>query len=76
MFITLDFLQGVDIEEDTTNEGRIRANTIETCIEQDSVGIVWWGRTFEEQDTIKLLVGELDTPTQDMYLDVHKASVS
>lgn len=45
-------------------------------IEQDGVGKVWWGHTFEEQDTVKLLVGELDIPTQDVYCGIYKASVS
>ena len=74
-FITLKFRQGVHIEEDTTNEGRIWANTMKTYIEQDGVDIVWWGRTFEEQDTVKLLV-ELDLPTQNVCCGIYKASVS
>lgn len=75
-FITLNFRQGVHIEEDTTYGGRIWANTIKTHIEQDGIGILWWVRPFEEQNTVKLLVDDLDLPTQDVYLGIYKAFVS
>ena len=61
-FITFKFRQGVQLEDDSTTEGRIWANTVKTYLEQDDVGTVWWGRTVEERDTVILVVGKPDLP--------------
>ena len=55
--IGLNFLQGVQLEVDTTNEGHIWADTVKTYLDQFGVGQVSWGRTLEEQDAVKLVIG-------------------
>ena len=57
--INLNFPQGIQLELDTTNEGRIWASTVKTYLEQDGVGQVWWGRKDEERDAVQLVIGRL-----------------
>lgn len=62
-FISLQFCRGIQLEEDTTNGGRIWANTVKLFLEQDGIGPVWWGRTAEERDAVQLVVGKLRPQT-------------
>lgn len=76
-FITLKFRRGIQLEEDTTNEGRIWANTVRTYLEQNGVGPVWWGRTAEERDVVHLVVGRPKSSTQEEHRSIfYKASAS
>lgn len=76
-FITLKFRRGIQLEDDTTNEGRIWANTVKTYLEHDGVGTVWWGRTAEDRDAVQLVVGKPKLQTQEEHRSIYyKASTS
>lgn len=60
-FMTFEFSQHAAIEEITTKEGKIWAQTVKTFIEQEKTGLVWWGRTVEQAETVRLLIGKCIT---------------
>jgi hypothetical protein len=57
-FMTFEFSQHTAIEEITTIEGKIWAQIVKTLIEQEKTGLVWWGRTVEQVETVRLLIGK------------------
>ena len=70
-FITLKFRRGIQLEDDTTDEGRIWANTVKTYLAQDGVGPAWWGRTAEDRDAVQLVVGRPKPQTQEEHRSIH-----
>ena len=63
----------MQLEEDTTNGGRIWASRAKTHLEQDGIGPVWWGPTAEERDAVRLVVGKLRPQTPEEEEEVNRS---